>query len=163
MAAVGITIRRAEARDVPALKKVLRETFEGTWLPHISAASAQRYVEKDIGGRYVLDHWREFAVAEIGGEVAGLIHWRGDFIEAVHVAAGRQGQGVGGKLLSHAEQQIAAAGFEQARLETDTFNVPAQRVYKATGYIEKDRYPDDEWDSGFTTVLLVKPLGDRAG
>ena len=163
MAAGGITIRRAEVRDVPALKNVLRETFEGTWLPHISAASAQRYVEKDIGGRYVDDHWREFAVAEIDGEVAGLIHWRGDFIEAVHVGTSRQGQGVGGRLLAHAEQQIAAAGFEQARLETDTFNIPAQRVYKATGYVEKDRYPDDEWDSGFTTVLLAKPLGDRPG
>ncbi len=163
MAGGEITIRKAEARDVPALKRVLRETFEGTWLPHISAASAQRYVETDIGGRYVDDHWPEFAVADVDGEVAGLIHWRGDFIEAVHVGASRQGQGVGGKLLSHAEQQIEAAGFEQARLETDTFNVPAQRVYKATGYVEKDRYPDDDWDSGFTTLLLVKPLGDRAG
>lgn len=162
MARGEITIRKAEASDVPALKKVLQETFEGTWLPHVSAASAQRYIETDIGGRYVNEHWREFAVAEMDGEVAGLIHWRRDFIEAVHVSAGRQGQGVGRKLLSHAEQQIAAAGFEQARLETDTFNLPAQRVYKATGYVEKDRYPDDEWDSGFITVLFVKPLGDGA-
>ena len=77
MAAVGITIRRAEARDVAPLKKVLRETFEGTWLPHISAASAQRYVEKDIGGRYVLDHWREFAVAEIGGGACHHAVWQG--------------------------------------------------------------------------------------
>ncbi len=36
MAGGEITIRKAEARDVPALKRVLRETFEGTWLPHIS-------------------------------------------------------------------------------------------------------------------------------
>lgn len=158
MAAREVTIRKAGASDVPALKEVLQETFEGTWLPHISAASAQRYVETDIGGRYVDEHWREFTVAEIDGEVAGLIHWRGDFIEAVHVRANRQGQAIGRALLTHAEQQIAAAGFDQARLETDTFNLPAQRVYRATGYVEKDRYPDDEWDSGFTTVLYVKSL-----
>lgn len=162
MASREIVIRKAEAGDIAALKRVLRETFEGTWLPHISAASAQRYVETDIGGRYVDGHWREFAVAEIDGDVAGLIHWRGDFIEAVHVSAGRQGQGVGRRLLSHAEAAIADAGFEQARLETDTFNIPAQRVYRSTGYVEKDRYPDDEWDSGFTTVLFVKPLGGGA-
>ena len=162
MAADRITIRAAEASDIPALKQVLQETFEGTWLPHISAASAQRYVETDIGGRYVDEHWRAFAVAEIDGAVAGLIHWRGDFIEAVHVGANRQGQGVGRALLSHAEQQIAAAGFDAARLETDTFNLPAQRVYRATGYVEKDRYPDDEWDSGFTTVLYAKRLDGGA-
>ena len=158
-----ITIRKARDGDIPALKQVLQETFEGTWLPHISAASAQRYVETDIGGRYVDEYWRDFTIAQIDSEVAGLIHWRGDFIEAVHVRASRQGQGVGRALLSHAEQAIAAAGFEQARLETDTFNIPAQRVYRPTGYIEKDRYPDDEWDSGFTTVLFEKRLDGKAG
>jgi len=153
-----ITVRKARTGDVPALKQVLQETFEGTWLPHVSKASAQRYVETDIGGRYVEESWPEFTVAEIDGRIAGMIHWRGDFIEAVHVRGGHQGQGVGGKLLSHAEQAIRAAGFQQARLETDTFNERAQNVYKAVGYVEKDRYPDDEWDSGFTTVLFEKRL-----
>ncbi len=154
-----MTIRKAQASDVSALKQVLQETFEGTWLPHVSAASAQRYVETDIGGRYVEESWPDFIVAEIDGAIAGMIHWRGDFIEAVHVRAGHQGQGIGGKLLAHAEQAIAAAGFPQVRLETDTFNERAQSVYKAVGYVEKDRYPDDEWDSGFTTVLFEKQLG----
>lgn len=159
MAKARIIVRPPQAGDIPALKQVLRETFEGTWLPHITEASARRYVETDIGGRYVEESWPEFTVAEIDGDIAGMIHWRGDFIEAVHVRAGRQGQGVGGRLLSSAEQAIAAAGFAQARLETDTFNKRAQGVYKAVGYVEKDRYPDDEWDSGFTTVLFVKQLG----
>ena len=154
-----ITVRKARTGDVPALKQVLQETFEGTWLPHVSKASAQRYVETDIGGRYVEESWPEFTVAEIDGRIAGMIHWRGDFIEAVHVGAGHQGQGVGGRLLSHAEQAVRAAGFRQVRLETDTFNERAQSVYKAVGYVEKDRYPDDEWDSGFTTVLFEKRLG----
>lgn len=153
-----ITVRAARASDVPALKQVLQETFEGTWLPHVTAASAQRYVESNLGGRYVDQSWPEFAVAEINGVIAGLVHWRGDFIEAVHVRANHQGQGVGRLLLSHAEQAIRAAGFRQVRLETDTFNERAQNVYKAVGYVEKDRYPDDEWDSGFTTVLFVKQM-----
>ena len=61
----------------------------------------------DIGGR-IDQSWPEFAVAEIDGTVAGLIHWRADFIEALHVMASRQGQGVGRKLLSDAEQAIGA-------------------------------------------------------
>ncbi|MBZ9773842.1 GNAT family N-acetyltransferase [Mesorhizobium sp. CO1-1-8] len=158
MAEDRIIVRPALASDIPALKQVLHQTFEGTWLPNITEAAAQRYVETDIGGRYVDQSWSEFAVAEIDGEVAGLIHWRADFIEALHVMASRQGQGVGRKLLSHAEQAIGAAGLAQARLETDTFNLPAQALYKAVGYVEKSRYPDDEWDSGFTTVLFEKRL-----
>lgn len=158
MAQDRIIVRAARASDVPALKQVLQETFEGTWLPNITEASARRYVEKDIGGRYVDQSWPEFAVAEIDGDIAGLIHWRADFIEALHVRASRQGQGVGRGLLAHAEQAIGAAGFAQARLETDTFNLRSQALYKAVGYVEKDRYPDDEWDSGFTTVLFEKRL-----
>jgi len=162
MAKGQIIVRAALASDVPALKQVLKDTFEGTWLPHITKASAQRYVTTDIGGRYVDESWQQFSVAEIDGDVAGLIHRRGDFIEAVHVGANHQGKGVGRKLLSHAEQAIAAAGFPRARLETDTFNERAQSLYKAIGYVEKDRYPDDEWDSGFTTVLFEKRLDGSA-
>ncbi|WP_322417490.1 GNAT family N-acetyltransferase [Mesorhizobium huakuii] len=163
MANGRITVRKAQASDVAVLKQVLQDTFEGTWLPHVTQASARRYVETDIGGRYVERNWPEFTLAEVDGEITGLIHWRGDFIEAVHVRASHQGQGVGGRLLSHAEQAIAAAGFGQVRLETDTFNERAQNVYKAVGYAEKHRYPDDEWDSGFTTVLFEKRLGTIPG
>ncbi|AZO40797.1 MULTISPECIES: N-acetyltransferase [unclassified Mesorhizobium] len=158
MAEDRIIVRPAQASDIPALKRVLQETFEGTWLPNVTEAAAQRYIETDIGGRYVDRSWPEFAVAEIDGAVAGLIHWRADFIEALHVMASRQGQGVGRKLLSYAEQAIGATGSTQVRLETDTFNLPAQALYKAVGYVEKNRYPDDEWDSGFTTVLFEKRL-----
>jgi ribosomal protein S18 acetylase RimI-like enzyme len=161
MAEGEIIVRAARASDILVLKQILRDTFEGTWLPHIAKASAQRYVESDLGGRYVDECWREFSVAAIDGDVAALIHWRGDFIEALHVKASHQGQGLGRRLLAHAEQAIGAAGLPQARLETDTFNLRSQALYKAVGYVEKDRYPDDEWDSGFTTVLFEKRLNTR--
>jgi hypothetical protein len=57
-----------------------------------------------------------------------------------------------------AEAEIARAGHAQARLETDTFNTRSQAFYAARGYVEADRYPDHEWNSGLTTLLLVKPL-----
>ncbi len=153
-----ITVRRAGAGDTAALKEILRDTFENTWLPQITTMAAQRYVQWDIGGRYVDENGQDFAVAEIDGKLAGLVHWEDDFIEALHVSTQYQGRGVGRCLLDHAEEMIRKAGFPQVRLETDTFNEQAQAVYKARGYEEKGRYPDDEWDSGFTTVLFVKRL-----
>ena len=58
-----------------------------------------------------------------------------------------------------AEDGMRAAGFDEARLETDTFNTQSRAFYAKHGYAEVDTYPDEEWDSGFTTVLLVKALG----
>ena len=40
----------------------------------------------------------------------------------------------------------------------DSFNTRSQAFYAARGYREADRYPDLEWNSGLTTLLLVKPL-----
>ena len=52
------------------------------------------------------------------------------------------------------------AGVREARLETDDFNVRSRAFYARNGYQEIDTYPDEEWDSGFTTVLLSKRLAD---
>ena len=60
--------------------------------------------------------------------------------------------------MDHAEVQIARAGIASARLETDTFNRRSQAFYAVRGYREAERYPDEEWNSGLTTILLVKPL-----
>jgi len=66
--------------------------------------------------------------------------------------------GVGAQLMDKAEAEIARAGYAAARLETDTFNARSRAFYAARGYREADRYPDREWNSGLTTLLLVKPL-----
>lgn len=60
--------------------------------------------------------------------------------------------------MDKAEAAIAETGFAQARLETYTFNLRSRAFYDQRGYREADRYPDNEWNSGFTTLLLVKPL-----
>jgi ribosomal protein S18 acetylase RimI-like enzyme len=57
-----------------------------------------------------------------------------------------------------AEGEMARAGHPTARLETDTFNTRSQAFYTARGYVETDRYPDLEWNSNLTTLLLEKGL-----
>ncbi len=154
-----IVVRPATARDGPQVKAVLRDTFETTWKPHVTPAAAETYLSAGHGDRYVDERLPEFWVAEQGDMVVGFVHWRGDFIEAVHVRSSHARRGVGGLLLDRAEAAIAAAGFREARLETDTFNERSHAVYRARGYREKDRYPDDEWNSGFTTILFARQLG----
>ncbi|MGS1095547.1 N-acetyltransferase family protein [Aquamicrobium terrae] len=141
------------------MKAILRETFETTWRPQITEASVRRYVETDIGGRFVERCGTDMLVAEIGGEIAGLIHCVDDFVDALHVSSGLQRKGVGRRLMEQAERDMAAQGFRRSRLETDTFNEQSQSFYKALGYVETGRYPDEEWQSGLTTILFEKTLG----
>jgi len=158
MADNRIHVRRARPGDLAALEAILRDTFESTWRPNISDTAARAYLAEDRAAEYVARHGLDFWVAERGGEVAGLVHWEGDFVQALHVRAGHARLGVGARLMDAAEAGISESGFAVARLETDTFNTASQAFYAARGYREAGRYPDEEWNSGLTTLLLVKAL-----
>lgn len=119
---------------------------------------AQAWRDQDRPAAYVAARGLQFWVAELGGEVAGFVDWDGDFVNALHVSPAYARIGVGSRLMDKAEAAIADAGFAEARLETDTFNTRSRSFYDRRGYCEADRYPDEEWNSGLTTLLLVKPL-----
>jgi ribosomal protein S18 acetylase RimI-like enzyme len=157
-AATDILIRPSRPSDAAALRAILYDTFESTWRPQLTAEAVAAFLSEDRPGAYVGEKGHEFWVAERGGAVVGFVHQEGDFINALHVLAAHARQGVGARLMDHAEAEIAAAGLESVRLETDTFNLRSQAFYAARGFHEAARYPDEEWDSGLTTLLLVKPL-----
>ena len=154
-----VRLRPATLADAAALRAILRDTFESTWRPNITAAAAEAFLTEDRPSAFVGEKGLGFWVAERGGEVVGLVYWEGDFVHALHVLASHARSGVGAHLMDHAEAQIARAGFPSVRLETDTFNQRSQAFYAKRGYVEAGRYPDEEWNSGLTTLLLVKPLG----
>ena len=157
-AAAPLRVRPARPADAEALKAILRDTFESTWLPQLTAEAAQAVREQDRPGAFVGEHGLDFQVAERGGEVVGLVYWEGDFVHSLHVLGAHARTGVGAALMDLAEAAIARAGFAAVRLETDTFNQRSQAFYAARGFREAGRYPDEEWNSGLTTLLLVKPL-----
>jgi ribosomal protein S18 acetylase RimI-like enzyme len=154
-----IQVRRARPDDAAALRAVLRDTFESTWRPNITGPAAEAFLSEDRPAAYVAERGLEFWVAELEGEVVGLVHWQNDFVHALHVRASHARRGAGARLMDLAEAEIAGAGFAAALLETDTFNLRSQAFYAARGYQEARRYPDTEWASGLTTILLVKSLG----
>ena len=154
-----LNIRSARAADSAALIAVLSSTFQSTWRPAITPAAADAYARENRPADYVARCGLEFRVAERAGEVIGLVHWRNDFIHALHVHSAHARNGAGTALMDLAETEIARAGFPFARLETDTFNTASQAFYAARGYAEAGRYPDEEWKSGLTTLLLEKRLG----
>jgi GNAT superfamily N-acetyltransferase len=154
-----IIIRPERPADAAALIAILYDTFESTWLPQLTEAAAAAFRAEDRPRAFVTERGHDFQVAERDGAVIGLVYWEGDFVNALHVRSDAARTGVGAALMDVAEAAIAAAGHPSARLETDTFNARSQAFYAARGYVEADRYPDEEWSSGLTTLLLVKALG----
>lgn len=153
-----ILIRPAESADADAILRILGETYEATWKPELTVEAIARFESSAHTAAYVRERLPFFQLACIDGEVVGLLDWRDDFIDALHVSPRRQRLGIGAALLHHAEAAIAAAGHTHVRLETDTFNRQARAFYGKQGYAEVDFYPDEEWHSGFTTVLMSKAL-----
>lgn len=151
-------IRRATPNDAPTLRAILFDTFESTWLPELTSGAAQRYRAEDRPATYIRDRSPEFRVAECDGQVVGFVDWTADFVNALHVHSSHERLGIGSRLMDLAENEIASARFPNARLETDSFNARSRAFYAKRGYREVDRYPDLEWESGLTTLLLVKSL-----
>lgn len=153
-----LMIRTARPDDAAALEDVLTRTYQGTWQPQMTPEKYRYFLDSGKIPRYVAERGARFHVCEVEGRVAGMVDWEQNFIWALHVHPDLQRRGVGAALLAVAEAGMRADGHGEARLETDTFNTQSRAFYGKHGYAEVDTYPDEEWDSGFTTVLLVKPL-----
>ncbi|WP_322881248.1 GNAT family N-acetyltransferase [Pandoraea sputorum] len=156
-----IVLREAREADIDALTQLLMQTYRTTWAPMLRPEVAAAFASGERTRAYVQTHWHEFVVAvpiASDDEVVGMVHVVGDFIDALHVTPSQQRRGVGALLLAHAESKMRSLGHPLARLETDTFNVQSRTFYVRNGYREVATYPDEAWDSGFTTVLLTKAL-----
>ncbi|MGB7756248.1 MAG: GNAT family N-acetyltransferase [Salinisphaera sp.] len=106
---------------------------------------------------FVADYKRVIAegdtwVLEQAGRVVGFVvldardvFW----IENIAVDPDIQSQGLGGRLLVHAEQQAAARGFDRVHLYTPAIAHENQAWYAHHGYVETDRRMDDGRDRAF--------------
>jgi GNAT superfamily N-acetyltransferase len=86
---------------------------------------------------------QEAFVAEDEGAVVALCHVQGvrllvadgyAEVQALVVAAGRQGQGIGGALLAHACDWAFARGYERVRLRSGLHREGAHAFYVAQGF-----------------------------
>ena len=153
-----VLVRRAVSADASGLEAILHDTFESTWLPNITPEAVAAFRRDNRPAAYVAKRGLAFWVAERDGAAVGFVDREDDFINALHVRAAHARTGIGGRLMDKAETEIAQSGFSTARLETDTFNTTSRAFYRARGYVETDQYPDAEWNSGLTTILLVKAV-----
>lgn len=151
-------VRPSTPQDHPQLLAILERTFEDTWRPQLTNAAIAAYRDNRVAERFVADHGHAFFVAQIGDWVAGFAHREGGFVDALHVLPRARRRGVGRLLMDAVEAAMRADDIVLAALETDTFNEASQGLYLALGYREVARYPDEEWNSGLTTIRYEKAL-----
>lgn len=151
-------VRPARPDDRAAALALLAETFADTWRPQLTAQAIAAYHDGRVAERYIDAQLPQLLMAELDGAVLGFAGRDGDFVDSLHVSARGRRRGVARALMQALEDAMRAEGLTLASLETDTFNTGSQALYLALGYREVARYPDEEWNSGLTTIRYEKAL-----
>ncbi|MBO9664557.1 GNAT family N-acetyltransferase [Dokdonella sp.] len=153
-----LRLRQAHSTDRAALVQLLHRTWERTFAPQLPHGASQRYFADAVAERYVDEEWPRFVVAERQGDLVGFADADEALIASLHVDPAVWGLGIGRRLLDECERRIAAGGHRVARLQVEAFNTRAFKFYCKAGYVEIDRRPDEEFDSGGLSVFMAKPL-----
>lgn len=145
MNASDVTIRPAEAADVPAIVRLLWDDEQGQARESVAEADADAY--RAAFSRIEQDQNTELLVAQEadGGSVVGCLQltvipglsYRGvmrALVEDVRVARHRRGGGIGALLLRHAEARAAERGCGLIELFVHAGRHDAHRFYERAGY-----------------------------
>lgn len=132
-------LRRARPEDAAAVHGLVAAAY-GPSIPLLGRTPLPMLADQSAAIR---DH--EVWVLEDDGTIVGVIELieRPDhlWVENVAVAPDRQGDGLGRRLLRHAEERAAASELPELRLSTNERYVANIAMYERYGYRETHRTP----------------------
>ncbi|MEO8514165.1 MAG: GNAT family N-acetyltransferase [Ignavibacteria bacterium] len=67
------------------------------------------------------------------------------FVDELYIEKEFRGRGIGKKALLFAEEYTKNRGFKALRLEVETANTRAQKIYRQHGFTEHERYIMTKW------------------
>ena len=132
-------LRPATADDVDAIGSLFRQGWHDVHPGHVPDGLTERRTPEAFHDRVAqrVAQTGETTVAEVDGTVAGFIMVSGDEAEQVYVDRAFRGSGVAALLLTEAERQIAAGGYDVAWLVVVRGNERAQAFYAKQGWIDE--------------------------
>ncbi|MBB3678649.1 GNAT family N-acetyltransferase [Modestobacter versicolor] len=136
-------VRDAEERDLPAVVALYADDELGATREQVEDPLPAEYLRAFAAIRD--DPRHRLVVAEVEGEVVGtlqlsfvphLVRRGGERaqVEAVRVAAGQRGSGLGRRLLEWAVDQARERGCVLVQLTTDATRADARRFYASLGF-----------------------------
>lgn len=148
----GLRLRQATVADADQIRDLVRDAY-ACWIPALGREPLPMLADY---ARSLTEH--RFDVVETFSEVVGVIETmsRDDhlWIENVAIRPERQGQGLGRRLLAHAEGLATAEGLRELRLLTSSVFRSNIELYERVGYAITRTEPF----MGGTTVHMTKHL-----
>ncbi|MGB3814746.1 MAG: GNAT family N-acetyltransferase [Shinella sp.] len=130
-----ITVRNARAEDVPTLVEIGVRAWEQA-VVGVADLQLRRGYARNTFQQFLVRQWLRVTVAELDSALFGWASREAldDEITDLWVDPQRQRMGLGSALLAAMEAEIAAAGFEAARLQTHARNLAAVGFFRKHGY-----------------------------
>ncbi|WP_336960620.1 GNAT family N-acetyltransferase [Sphingobium aquiterrae] len=148
------TLRRAVKEDVPEIRALVQRAY-ARWLGVTSRPPKPLAADYD---RAFGAH--RFDVLVHKGELIALLETVAEgrelLIVNVAVDPDRQREGLGQRLMRHAEDLARAAGFEGTRLYTNALMTANIALYERLGYV---REREVDHGDGMVAVHMVRTLG----
>lgn len=147
-----VTIRKAEAGDV----EPVRSCVVAAYSTYLSAMDQRPAPMLDDYEQLIEDGL--VRVAEIDGVLRGaIVLWPRDdhlYVDNIAVHPDAQGTGVGGRLLTVADDECRSAGLSEIRLYTNEVMADNVRYYKRRGFVETHRATDN----GYRRIYFSRQL-----
>lgn len=145
-------IRRAAAREADAIRDLVGAAYQ-QYVPLIGIEPAP--MTDDYAKRIADEQvWVLIEDAALAGVL--VLEEQDDcfLLDNIAVAPDCRGLGYGRKLLDFAEAQAHQAGWNDITLYTNARMTDNIAIYRARGYVERER----RVEKGFDRVYMVKPL-----
>lgn len=160
---MGVDIREATEADLDRIREIAEAAWGRAHEPIVGADAVASFLEahydRESFEPYLGADRALLAVAEHDDrEVVGFVSVSPDDdrperfdLGRIYVHPDRWGEGVGSRLLAHAESAVADRGGERVRLGVMAENDRAVGFYESAGYDRVGRFEDDRLDTeGYT-------------
>ncbi|WIY82445.1 GNAT family N-acetyltransferase [Propionimicrobium sp. PCR01-08-3] len=160
-----LTLRVASPDDLDRIVRVFLECWRQSYVGVLPSSVIDEMTDgraDALWQRVLASHEGEVVVAEDGRELLGLTRYarigNKGAVHSLYVAPGVHGQGVGGRLLGHAETRLHAQGASVVRLWVFAANAGSLGFYRAHGW-QPDGEQRVEDEFGEPELRLTKALG----
>ncbi len=158
------SVRPASQRDLPALERLLRESFTSSYTHFMPAAYVREWQMGDEPTRLLRRVLNDTGVAIINNAPAGFISCKEGTLAEPWVAPNMQRRGVGTMLLNWAEERLRDRGHDTVTLSCYERNTAALSFFRCMGFSITSRFLSRRVAGGPVKICTMeKPLDGSGG
>ncbi len=149
-----INIRTFDVEDAEAVSRLIRKNlvevnsrdYDGAVIDYMCRLFSPAYLRELTAGRVMF-------VAEVNGVVSGTVGLEGDEVCALYVAPDAHGQGIGERLMRHAEEVALERNIHVLHLSA---SLTAVGFYEKMGYVAREREESEYFGPAYIMTKLIE-------